>query len=496
MTVPGYNEKRWSMWVRFGARIAVLISILCLCLCAQELSRAPQSALRAAAGDLPELPSIDTTEFLPAVRAQVESAERNARANSHDAAAVGVLAMTLHAYERYDAALRTYARAQRLDPTAFDWHYLSAVLLMQQGDFEVAANSFRAALQLRSGELTAELRLGQSLTAIGNWDEAAVLYRSIIEVHPDSPQAWYGLGRLRAAKGEHEAAAQAYTKACDLFPRYGAAHFALGGELRRLGKRAEAEQHAAAYLKDTNSEPPLPDPLLRRIRELNQGAQIHLQSGAALEKQGKLEDSIREHLAALAVDPDNVQGHINLISLYGRTGDPARAKEHFETATRLSPSRPDAWYNYGVLMFKGQAYPQAEAAFRRAIEINPYYAEAHNNLGAAYLLQSRVDDAAGEFRSAIANKPDYPLARFQLARILANQKQYDEAIHHLLRALTPEDDQTPRYLYALAAVYARAGDREHALSYYGRAREAAVTRGQAQLVASIDRDLKLIAGER
>ncbi|HWR53498.1 MAG TPA: tetratricopeptide repeat protein [Bryobacteraceae bacterium] len=404
--------------------------------------------------------------------------------------------MTLHAYEQYEAAARAYSRAHLLDPRAFDWVYLGAVILMQQGDFDGAVKSLQTALQLRPGDLAAELRLGQSLIATGNWDDADILYRRILDKHPDFAQAWYGLGRVQAAKGEHAAAAQSYGKACEVFPAYGAAHFALAGELRRLGQRAEAEEHAAAYAKDPSAEPPLRDALLQRTRELNQGVQIHLQRGRAFEKEGKLEEAIREHEAALAIEPGNVQAHINLISLYGRTGDAARAKEHFEVAGRLSPGRPDAWYNYGVLMFQQKAYGEAEEAFRRAVEINPYHAEAHNNLGAIYALQSRLNDAAREFRTAIANRPDYPLARFHLARILVNEKNYDEAIQHLLRALTPEDDQTPLYTYALAAAYARAGKREHALRYYGRARDAAIARGQSQLLSSIDRDLKMFAGER
>ncbi|HSB18055.1 MAG TPA: tetratricopeptide repeat protein [Bryobacteraceae bacterium] len=474
------------MRVWFGAQIPVLVCALCVCAHPQD----------PAGGDLPELPKIDTADFLPVIRAQIERAERNARTHSRDANAAGALGMTLHAYERYEVAARAYAHAQRLDPEAFDWVYLSAVLLTQQGDFDGAVKSFRKALELRPGDLAAELRLGQSLSSTGNWDEAGTLYRKIVEAHPDCPQAWYGLGRVQAAKGEHEAAAQSYSKACDVFPPYGAAHFALAGELRKLGKSTEAEEHAAAYLKDPSAEPPLHDASLQRVRELNQGVHTHLQRGGAFEKEGKLEDAIREHEAALAIDPDNVQVHINLISLYGRTGDEARAKVHFEAATRLSPGRPDAWYNYGVLMSKRKEYREAEGAFRRAVEINPYYAEAHNNLGALYELQGRLNDAAREFRDAIANKPDYPLARFHLARILVNEEKYDEAIQQLLRALTPEDDQTPVYLYALAAVYARAGDREHALNYYGRARDAAHARGQVQLLGSIERDLKMFGGKR
>jgi tetratricopeptide (TPR) repeat protein len=280
-----------------------------------------------------------------------------------------------------------------------------------------------------------------------------------------------------------------YAKACDLFPPYGAAHFALAAELRKMGKKAEAGQQIVAYAEHVTDEPPLDDPLFERIHELNHGVTAHIQRGAALEKAGRLEDAIREHEAALTIDPSEVQVHINLGSLYGRIGDSAKAKQHLEDAMKMSPGRSDAWYNYGVLLSREQNAAEAEQAFLRAVEINPHYAEAHNNLGAIYQQVGRLDAAAKEFREAIEDQPDYPLAHFQLGRLLVNQEKYDEAIQQFLKALQPEDEKTPTYLYALGATYARAGDREHALHYLRKARDGATAYKQAQLLTSIERDL-------
>jgi tetratricopeptide (TPR) repeat protein len=448
------------------------------------------------ASDLPELPPVATAHFLPAIRAQIDQALAEARAHPRDAKAVGTLAMTLHAYQQYDTAARVYSRAHLLEPQNFDWLYLLANVQMAQGAFDAAAKSFEAALELKPQDLASELRLAESLAANASWDEAGALYKRLLNEHRDFAQAWYGLGRVEAAKGDHAAAADSYAEACRLFPSYGAAHFALAAELRRLGKPAEAETQLAEYAKNVTTEPPLDDPLFERIHGLNHSTTAHLQRGAELEKAGKFEDAIREHEAALATDPNNVQVHVNLIGLYGRAGNAAKATEHFEAATRLNPGRSDAWYDYGVLLFGERKYAEAEQAYRRALEINPDYAEAHNNLGALYEQQGRLDDAAREFRAAVADRPDYPLARFHLGRILVNQEKYDEAIRQFERSLEPESNQTPVYLYALAATYARAGDRERALKVYAKAREAAVAHGQSKLLASIDRDLKALEGAR
>jgi tetratricopeptide (TPR) repeat protein len=301
---------------------------------------------------------------------------------------------------------------------------------------------------------------------------------------------------VQAAKNEHAAALQSYTKACELFPTYGAAQFALAGELRLLGNKAEAAERLAVYAKNVTVQPPIDDPLFKCIHEMNKGAQAHVYQAAELEKAGLLEEAIRENEAALAADASSEQAHINLISLCARTGDPVKARQHFEAAIALDPGRSDAWYDLGVLLFNAKDYPAAEEAYRHAVEIDPDYAEAHNNLGVICEQAGRLDDAEKEFRDAVANQPDYPLARFHLGRILVNRHQYNEAIHHFLRALEPETEQTPAYLYALGATYARAEDRRHAVEYLRKARHAAAVRNQQQLVSSIDKDLKVLQSEQ
>ena len=107
-----------------------------------------------------------------------------------------------------------------------------------------------------------------------------------------------------------------------------------------------------------------------------------------------------------------------------------------------------------------------------------------------------MEEAASEFRAAIADRPNYPLARFHLARILVNELKYEEAIQQLQRALQPEDENTPVYTYALAAAYARSGNREQALHYYREAHDRASAHGKSQLLTSIERDLKMLEGDK
>jgi tetratricopeptide (TPR) repeat protein len=205
----------------------------------------------------PEAPEVNTANFLPVIRKQIERAAAVAKERPRDANAMGMLAMTLHAYQQYEAAASAYSRAHSLEPGNFEWIYLLGAAQMQLGSFEEAGNSLRAALLIRPRDLAASLRLAEAVMRLGDWDAAGPQYKAILETYPKCPQAWYGSGRTRAAKGDLTGAVKAYTKACQLFPKYAAAHFALAKELRRMGKPAEAKEHLASYSEDPIAGPRL-----------------------------------------------------------------------------------------------------------------------------------------------------------------------------------------------------------------------------------------------
>ena len=454
--------------------------------------------------ELPALPKLNMADFLPAIRKQILQADAAARANPRSADANGNLGMVLDAYQQYESAALCYERARQLDSRAFRWAYYLGADQVHQGAYDQAVATLRQALTLSPDYLPARLKLAESLLASGNLDESAKIFQAILKSDPESgdgnsaatAEALYGMGRIEAARGNISAAAESYRKACELFPSYGAAQYALALSYRKLGKPEMAQPHFIVYEANMTATPPLQDPLMGAIQALNLGADPHLLRSIELEQQGKLDEAIQEQDQALAIDPKSVQAHINLISLYARTGQIEKAEQHFQEAVRLNPNRADAYYNDGVLLFGQAKYPEAELAFRQALKINPNYAEAHNNLGFLLEKQGRAEDALAEYEACLKSQPDYRLAHYHIATILARQNKYDEAIEHLLKTLTPADDNTPGYLYALAIAYGRKGDRETALKYMRMAREEAAARHQSQLLTSIDRDLRSLTPEK
>ncbi len=441
---------------------------------------------------LPELPQMDLTVFPSVVREQVERAYDAARAHPDDAIASGELGMLLDLYKWREFAAICFERARRLDPGAFRWPYYLGSLRAAQGEREEAIAAYRTALRIQPDYLPARLKLAENLLAAGDWGEAGKIYETIVKEHPDAAEAYYGIGRIHAARGDSTAAVKFYRKACELFPAYGAAHYGLALAYRKLGDSARSEEHLKLHAANQTLVPPVQDPLRDALRALDRGPASHLQRGIRFEEAGRIEDAIAEHQKALELDPELAQAHANLIILYGRMKQADKAVEHYRAAIRLNPNLADAHYNYGVLLMEQGKLTEAEQAFRNALEANPFHAEACNNLGAVLERQGKLDEALGYFEKALERRPDYRLAHFHIGRILANRKKYAEAIEHFLKTLTPEDESTPTYLYALAAAYARAGNKESALTYGRKARDAAAARGQALLLDRIDKDLQAL----
>jgi tetratricopeptide (TPR) repeat protein len=418
-----------------------------------------------------------------------------ALARPEDPEAVGHLGMVLQAYNRWEDAERSFLRADLLAPQEFRWRYYYGYTQASQGKCDEAVVSLKQALGIRADYIPAKLKMAECYRALGNWNESARWYRDVKSQDAANPDAFYGLGRAQVALGDLNGGVASLLRAIELYPEFGAAHYSLGLAYRQMGRNEDAQREFAVYERHKLDGPPAHDELLDAVRTLNHSATFQLRQGVDLERAGKLEEAAQAHEKALEIDPGLVQAHVNLISIYGRLGEPQKAEQHYRAAVRVESSNVEAHYDYGVLLFGLGRSEESEHAFRAALASNPLHADAHHNLGVLLEQQGRLDEAVAEYREAIANRPGFRLAQFHLGRLLVNQRQFQEGIQNLLKTVAEDDESTPTYLYAVGAAYARSGDYTNAVRYLQSARDRAQARGQAQLLASIERDLKAIHTE-
>ncbi|HJZ73614.1 MAG TPA: tetratricopeptide repeat protein [Vicinamibacterales bacterium] len=406
-----------------------------------------------------------------------------------DVNAVGALARTLHAWDQLGTAHETYLRAQALAPAAFEWLYLDGVALQRLARPEEAAARFDAALRRSPDYLPLRAKLAEALFDSGDLDRAEPIYQALAREPAAEPVAEFGLGRIAAVRRRHDVAVTHLEHAVALFPEFGPAYYTLALSYRLLGRQDDAERALALNAQYGPRWPAIDDPTLAAVVALRDDAETTFQRGLKLAEAGDLPGAIAAHEAALARDPSIAQAHANLISLYGRTHEWAKAEQHYRAVVALGFNLGDAHYDYGVLLGLQEKWEQAAAAYREAIAVNPRHAQAHNNLGQVLERKHDLEAAAAEYKAAAASQPAFRIATFNLGRMLIALGRMDEAIAELARLTEPRDADAPRYLFALATAHVQAGHRDEGIKWAIDARQLALQYGQRDLAAAIDRDL-------
>jgi Flp pilus assembly protein TadD len=119
------------------------------------------------------------------------------------------------------------------------------------------------------------------------------------------------IARTRIQEGDMAAAEAVLRKALTLDPNLAKTHYFLGTALKSLGRYDEALTH------------------LRRAAELYPRDRVLMnQAGRVLFLQGRLREAVGEFQKVLAIDPEDLQAHYNLMLCYQGLGEEkARTRE-------------------------------------------------------------------------------------------------------------------------------------------------------------------------
>ena len=395
----------------------------------------------------------------------------------------------LHAWEQYELAAAVYAEARRLAPADVAWWALSGTLATRMGRHDEAAEYFGKAAALAPSPLLA-LRHADALLDAGRLAEARTAYDLAVTMPDAEPAARYGLGRLAVAAGDMTTARTQFERAVALVPTFGAAHYALAQVHRKAGDLTAARASIARQQQCLACWPMPADPYARALAGVRDDASALLQRG--LDLAGRADDAkaIALHEDALSRDPALLQAHVNLITLYARTGNLPKAEEHYRAVTARGLQLAEAHHAFGLALLAAKEPARAEPILRLAVEANPQDAEALNALGLIQESSGRLADAEGSYRQAVAANPRVRGLRFNLARILVALGRLDDALVQLSLLTLPDDAESVRYVHAAAAVHVRKGD----IATGRRLSEEALARarryGLADIAAAIERDLE------
>lgn len=140
-------------------------------------------------------------------------------------------------------------------------------------------------------------------------------------------------------------------------------------------------------------------------------------------------------------------------------GDLKAAEHVFQTVTEVDPEWVEGWVNIGRVRVQEGRTEEAQEVLRKALDLDPGLAKTHFFLGMTYKSQGNYDQALEHLRAAEQKYPRDRVVLNQIGRILFLKRQYQEAVEVLQRVLRidPEDLQAH---YNLMLAYRGLGNRE------------------------------------
>lgn len=400
------------------------------------------------------VPDPDLGEMESALAGLVDDMESNvadkARASDADpeqvSEAFGELAQLYHIFDLLDAASIAYDNARRLQPDAYRWTYLLALVRVDQGEQEAALEGLQRALELRPGAVAAWIRLGnlhldldhpeearrafetaQGLISEGGGDGDGSGSGSEGREGPDGALAAvrFGLGRVAAALDRPEEAVEHFERALELQPQASTIQYPLAQAYRRLGSTEEAER---ALLRRGNERVRFPDRPVDELTDLKTLTAFRVLQSLARDTEVPPEQLLGFTLTHLG----NVQGTIE--PLEGALAEWSRQGTPPEQLARLH-------YAAGGLLVRQRSDRRAIGHLRAAVEQDPDLVDARVKLGNALARSGRLDEAVAEFSRALERRPGDRELRLKRATALLNQGRAKEAIGELRRLArqAPED---------------------------------------------------------
>jgi tetratricopeptide (TPR) repeat protein len=220
---------------------------------------------------------------------------------------------------------------------------------------------------------------------------------------------------------------------------------------------------------------------------------------------GKIDEAILHFEAAARIRSGKRNPHydagsafmqMNLADALARKGRSDEAMAHYEEAIRLQPYYADAYYNRGNVLFANGRVDDAIADWEKTLQIQPDDADAYTGLGNAVLRKGLLHEAMANYEKALALAPEDPHSRINIAWVLATAPDASirdgrKAVEFAKKAVELSNTNDPKFLRALAAAYAEAGQFSEAIEVTQRAKAVATSQSNLEIAHVLQNDIAL-----
>ena len=400
-----------------------------------DLSRVPEP-------DLSQVPAVDAqrlrdyrTLTAGALQHAAEPMQAQLAANTFG----DLCARYLH-YELHDAAAVCLDQLRELAPADFQWAYFKLLLQIASGDLEGAVAAAEEALAIRPDDPPTLIRLAELHVAAGDIDAAEAAYEAAMEAYPESATARVGLGYIALERDDPAKALQIFQEVAASQPEGSEANHHVGLAYRALG---DADRAAEAWRLNQDVLIPMYDPLLERLRPLEEDVTLPLDRAVAAAAEGDHERAVTLYEEILATNEADDEAHFRLAGSLLALGDAGRGEGHLRRAIDLSPEHPGAHFALAMLLAREGRRTEGAQHLERAVDLAPENLSWRLQRAQVRASSGNTAGAVEELEQIVAQDPGMVEARRMLSAVLVGAGRTEEAAVQLqaLVALTPDDLQ-------------------------------------------------------
>lgn len=380
------------------------------------------------------------------------------------------LALAFEANELWARAESCWDQALSMDPDQAVWLAHRAAALTKRGALDEGMEGYERAVELDPYLVAARQRLGLLLLEQGQDELALTEFREVMQRFPQSALPYIGAAQALNNLEREEEAVKACLQALEHDTGNRRAHYVLGLAYRGLGRMAEAERELALGA-DSETEI-LPDPLSGRLASYRRGYGARVQDALAHINSGEPERAIPLLSKALEARPNDRAVLVNLGVAYINRKRYSEGIEVLHKAHALDLQDFAVLINLATAELALKRLPEAlehsEQTVRAAPNISAtYYMRSH-----AYLVHGRVDEAYADLIEAASldtGDPRYPIEAGDCA---VRMNRMEDAIDLYAKGLRLQPNHLPA-LVSTAVVADQLGRRPVAVDAYQRAKALA-----------------------
>jgi TolB-like protein/Flp pilus assembly protein TadD len=163
---------------------------------------------------------------------------------------------------------------------------------------------------------------------------------------------------------------------------------------------------------------------------------------------------------ALEIDDTLAEAHASLgLILLNHSWDFGSAERELKRAIELRPNYPAAYHWYGILLgFLGKR-KDAHEMLKRARDLDPFSRVLNMAIGANLYYLREYDQSVVQLDKVIEENPDLAAVHFWKSLVYTQAHKFEDAIEEAKKAVEL-DNGSANMKMSLAAIYARAGDKE------------------------------------